>query len=239
MALDASAGVGTGSGVDKVEFQSSPAGAGTWSTFSTDNTDNAGTYHGSWVTPATFPDGLYDLRVVITDKAGLSAPGTNTVTSVRVDNTLPTVTLGGVTGTRGARVVPLTATADGTGSAVHSVAFGYRLGGRRSRTRHTARRSTAADRRGCTTSRRGHRDRRGGQRLTRRDRRHLGRRHVAACAREAHDGFATVSAAPTITFVPTDPIGDSATSGVEHYDVYRNGPGRLADQRRPIAAGGP
>ena len=116
---------GTGSGVDKVEFQISPTGDGTWSTFSTDNTDNAGTYHGSWVTPTTFPDAGYDLRVLITDKAGLTALSTNTLTNVTVDNTAPAVTLAGIaTNQKVGGVVALTASGDdGLGSGVQSVAF--------------------------------------------------------------------------------------------------------------------
>ena len=58
----------------------SPAGAGTWTT-----------------TPAAFDttalaDGLYDLRVTVTDVAGNSTTSA-TVTNRRVDNTAPSATM--------------------------------------------------------------------------------------------------------------------------------------------------
>ena len=67
-----SADVG-GSGVDTVQFQRSPAGAGTW-------TNQAA----SWNTTLQ-ADGQYDLRVVTTDFAGNSV--TSAAITVRVDNT--------------------------------------------------------------------------------------------------------------------------------------------------------
>ena len=70
-----SADVG-GSGVDTVQFQRSPAGAGTW-------TNQAA----SWNTTLQ-ADGQYDLRVVTTDFAGNSV--TSAAITVRVDNTNPT-----------------------------------------------------------------------------------------------------------------------------------------------------
>jgi Bacterial Ig domain/Bacterial Ig-like domain/Chitobiase/beta-hexosaminidase C-terminal domain len=69
----------SGSGIDTVSFQRSPAGAGAWTAVAA-----------SWDTTGV-PDGLYDLRVVITDNAGnstMSAP----VTDRRVDNTKPSLT---------------------------------------------------------------------------------------------------------------------------------------------------
>ena len=68
-----SADVG-GSGVDTVQFQRSPAGAGTW-------TNQAA----SWNTTLQ-ADGQYDLRVVTTDFAGNSV--TSAAITVRVDNTI-------------------------------------------------------------------------------------------------------------------------------------------------------
>ncbi len=66
----------SGSGVATVQFQRSPASAGTW-------TNQGATFDTTAVT-----DGLYDLRVVTTDNAGNIF--TSGVTTVRVDNTLPT-----------------------------------------------------------------------------------------------------------------------------------------------------
>ncbi|MEX2255948.1 MAG: Ig-like domain-containing protein, partial [Acidimicrobiia bacterium] len=100
-----------GSGVDTVQFQRSPIGAGTW-------TNQAA----SWNTTAQ-TDGQYDLRVITTDVAGNSF--TSATITVRVDNTLPT---GAVTApTDGASVrstVSLTSnSADAGGSGVDSVQF--------------------------------------------------------------------------------------------------------------------
>ena len=66
----------SGSGVATVQFQRSPAGTGTW------------TNQGPTFDTTAVADGLYDLRVVTTDNAGNSF--TSGVTTVRVDNTLPT-----------------------------------------------------------------------------------------------------------------------------------------------------
>jgi hypothetical protein len=69
---------GTGSGVVSVTYQLSPAGAGSWTPVAA-----------SWNTTGV-ADGLYDLRVVVTDDAGnstISVP----VTGRRVDNTRPSL----------------------------------------------------------------------------------------------------------------------------------------------------
>jgi len=65
-------------GIATVTYQRSPPGAGTWTTVAA-----------AWNTSAA-PDGLYDLRVRVTDNAGnvaTSAP----VTNRRVDNSAPTL----------------------------------------------------------------------------------------------------------------------------------------------------
>jgi hypothetical protein len=74
-----------GSGIKSVAFESSPAGAGLWTTIGTDTT---GPYTADWDTTAV-PDGHYDLRILITDNA-------DNVTSADlpdkvVDNTAPDV----------------------------------------------------------------------------------------------------------------------------------------------------
>ncbi len=106
-----------GSGVATVQFQRSPAGAGSW-------TNQAASWNTTLLT-----DGLYDLRVVTTDNAG------NTFTSptitVRVDNTAPT---GSVTApANGAEigVAPVTLTSDSAdgGSGVDTVVFERRPAG--------------------------------------------------------------------------------------------------------------
>ena len=76
-----------------VAFQRSPAGAGTWTTF---DTDTAAAYHGTLDT-TLLTDGLYDLRVLVTDAAG-NSPRARPSPACAIDNTAPTVTLGGVAG---------------------------------------------------------------------------------------------------------------------------------------------
>ncbi len=68
-----------GSGIDTVAFQRSPAGAGSWTAVSD-----------SWNTTGV-ADGLYDLRVIVTDNAGNSTTSA-AVTDRRVDNTKPNLT---------------------------------------------------------------------------------------------------------------------------------------------------
>ena len=99
-----------GSGVDTVQFQRSPAGAGTW------------TNEGATFDTTAVADGLYDLRVVTTDNAGNAF--TSGVTTVRVDNTLPTgsvtspATAADVRGT-----ITLTSNSADAGSGVATVQF--------------------------------------------------------------------------------------------------------------------
>ena len=86
-----------GSGVANALFQRSPAGADTWTNVAA--ADTASPFTASWVTTGV-SDGLYDLRVVTTDKSGNTVTSA-LVTNVRVDNTAPTVSVvvaGGATG---------------------------------------------------------------------------------------------------------------------------------------------
>ena len=73
-------------GISSVVFETSPAGAGTWTTVCTDNVTP---YSCSWDTTAT-ADGLRDIRAVATDAGGYTR--TDTVVNRRVDNTAPTAT---------------------------------------------------------------------------------------------------------------------------------------------------
>ena len=109
-----------GSGVASAQFQRSPAGAGVWTTIST---DNSSPYSVAWDTTAV-ADGLYDLRVITTDNVGNTFTSA-LVTNVRVDNTNPT---GSVTApasaaiVRGNAVTVSSNSADG-GSGVASADF--------------------------------------------------------------------------------------------------------------------
>lgn len=109
-------------GIANVAFQTSPAGANTWTTACT---ASSAPYSCAYVTTST-ADGLRDIRAVATDTAGYSR--TASVTSRRVDNTAPTTALTDpgtpLTGTRS-----LTATAADAGSGLASVALQYRLSG--------------------------------------------------------------------------------------------------------------
>ncbi|MGZ7018438.1 MAG: Ig-like domain-containing protein [Acidimicrobiia bacterium] len=77
-----------GSGVANATFQSSPAGANTWTTIGAPDTTSP--YSVSWNT-AVLANGSYDLRVVTTDNAGLTF--TSATRTVTVDATAPTVTI--------------------------------------------------------------------------------------------------------------------------------------------------
>ena len=80
-------GSDTDSAVASVVFQRSPAGAGTWTDIGTDTTSP---YSASFNTTGV-SDGLYDLRVVVTDAAA-NVTSSSTVANRRVDNTAPAST---------------------------------------------------------------------------------------------------------------------------------------------------
>lgn len=77
----------SGSGVQSVAIQRSPAGAGIWTTICT---DTAAAYSCNFASTGV-SDGLYDFRALATDNAGNAATST-AVTNRRVDNTAPTAT---------------------------------------------------------------------------------------------------------------------------------------------------
>ena len=98
-----------GSGVASVTYQSSPAGAGTWTAIAV-----------SWNTTSV-SDGLYDLRVVVADAAGNSTVSAS-VADVRVDNTAPAASIDDP-GAYLRGTVGLSAAASDGGSGLASVAF--------------------------------------------------------------------------------------------------------------------
>ena len=106
-----------GLGVQQVVFQSSPANAGTWSAISTDST---APYTAAWDTTAV-TDGLYDLRIVVTDNASNST-ASPVIEDRLVDNTVPSATMNDP-GAYLRGTVGLTSTANDTGSGVATVTY--------------------------------------------------------------------------------------------------------------------
>ena len=107
-------------GVVSVAFQRSPAGAGTWTTISTDSTPGDG-FTASFDTTAA-ADGLYDLRALATDDVGNT--GVDVVANRRIDNTNPTGSVTSPAG--GANVsssVALASNSADAGSGVDTVQF--------------------------------------------------------------------------------------------------------------------
>ena len=107
----------TGAGIQSVDFQVSPANAGSWTSLGLDTTDP---YAVSWDTTA-LADGLYDLRIVVTDNAGNSSPSA-VIEDRLVDNTAPGATMNDP-GAFLRATVSLTAATTDAGSGVASVVF--------------------------------------------------------------------------------------------------------------------
>ena len=112
IALTSNSADAGGSGVATVQFQRSPAGAGTW------------TNQGASFDTTAVADGQYDLRVTTTDNAGNTF--TSAAITIRVDNTLPTGTVTAPANGAEIGVAPVTLTsnsADAGGSGVATVVF--------------------------------------------------------------------------------------------------------------------
>jgi len=86
--LQTSAASDTDSYVAQVQFQRSPAGAGSWTNVG--SADTTSPYSVSFDT-TTVGDGLYDFRAVATDGAG-NAANSATISNRRIDNTAPSST---------------------------------------------------------------------------------------------------------------------------------------------------
>jgi hypothetical protein len=109
-------------GIATVRYQTSPAGAGTW----TDACVASSAPFSCSFDTTGVADGLRDVRAIATDQAGY-AKTSATIASRRVDNTLPTVSLtdpGILTGTEA-----LNATASDAGSGLASLSIDYRPAG--------------------------------------------------------------------------------------------------------------
>ncbi len=107
-------------GIDRVRFQSSPAGAGSWTDICEDST---APYACDWDT-AGVADGSRDLRAVAVDQAGYQREA---VLARTVDNTLPAAALADPGVLQGTET--LSATASDGGSGLASLEIAYRPAG--------------------------------------------------------------------------------------------------------------
>ncbi len=125
LALSASASDTGGSGVASVAFEYRLGSSGAFTPIGSPDTSAP---YGASFTTSGLPTGSYEIHAIATDAAGNTA--TDTATGVVIDNTHPSVTLGGVsTGAHVTGTLSLSATASDTGgSGLSSVAFAYRLG---------------------------------------------------------------------------------------------------------------
>ncbi len=115
---------GAGSGVASVTGQFRQAGGSTWTDVCTDTT---APYACTGLDTTPYPDGLYEARVIIVDKAGFST--TSAIVTVRIDNTAPATATLNSPGTSLSGNVSLTGTAADAGSGVASWTVQYRVSG--------------------------------------------------------------------------------------------------------------
>ena len=107
-------------GIERVRFQSSPAGAGTWTDMCD---DTSAPYTCNWNT-AGVADGLRDVRALAVDQAGYQRAST---VVRQIDNTQPTASLSDPGVLQGNET--LTATASDGGSGLATLAIAYRPSG--------------------------------------------------------------------------------------------------------------
>ncbi|MDP9255083.1 MAG: Ig-like domain-containing protein [Actinomycetota bacterium] len=231
-------------GVASVKFEQSSDGGAHWSPISTDSTGPSWT--ANWNT--TGLDGAFSVHAVITDAVG-NTPFTTPSVAVTLDNTAPTVVLGGLA--NNAKVsgsVPLSATAADTGSGMASVQFGWQaypagggytnIGSAVTAEPYTKPFDTTAVSDGVYEIR---------ALATDVATNTQGNSVIAVLidnqppnAPAAPTGLSPVSASPTISFnastgdVPTNGV----QSGLDHYDVYRDGV-KVNAAPIPVGIGGP
>jgi chitinase len=111
-------------GIASVRYESSPAGAGTWTTACQ---ATSAPFSCDWTTTAV-ADGLRDLRAVATDAAGYQRTSA-VVASRRIDNTLPTVTLNDPGAYLSGTAALTASAADAGGSGLVSLAIEHRPAG--------------------------------------------------------------------------------------------------------------
>jgi hypothetical protein len=231
----ASVSDGSGSGVASVQFQSSPHGAGTWTTYATDTTGPS-PYTGSLdTTTLAGGDGLYDLRVTMTDVVGNPVATSGVIANVLVDDTAPSgsftspASAASVNGT-----ISTTATVTDAGSGVGSVQFQSSPAGANTWTTYATGTGSGPSYSGSlnTTTLGGD----GLYDLRVRMSDVIGNpastAGVTSVMVDNHappapgtpTGLTPVSSAPTITFnAVLDTLSGGVRSGVDHYDIYRDG----------------
>lgn len=115
---------GAGSGVASVTGQFRQAGGSTWTDVCTDTT---APYACTGLDTTPYPDGLYEARETVVDKAGFST--TSAIVSVRIDNAAPTTATLNSPGTSLSGNVSLSGTATDAGSGIASWTVQYRVSG--------------------------------------------------------------------------------------------------------------
>jgi hypothetical protein len=233
LSLSATAGDVGGSGLQSVAFEYRPGSSGPFMAIgSPDTTAPYGPV--SFDTVALgLADGTYEIHALATDGAGNTA--VNTATNVLVDNTQPTVTIGGVANNDKVRgTLQLSATAADTGgSGVATVQFGRRpagsggayanIGSALALEPYDASFDTTGVPDGLYEIGALATDVAGNARQSAPVSNVLVDNH-APLTPATPTGLSPVSAAPTITFSgTTDPAFNGVQSGVDHYDVYRGG----------------
>ena len=230
LSLGATAGDVGGSGVASVTFGYRLGSSGGFTTIGAPDTSSP--YGLSFATTGV-ADGIYEIQALATDDAGNTHA--DAVVNVVVDNTVPSVALGGVassTTVGGPLPLALSATAGDTGgSGLVSVTFGYRLGSSGGFTTigapdtsspYGASFNATALADGSYEIRARALD--GSGNVTDSVAMSVFIDNADPAAPSAPTGLSPVSAAPTITFdAATDPVTGGNSSGVDYYDVLRGG----------------
>jgi chitinase len=115
---------GAGSGVASVTGQFRQAGGSTWTDVCTDTT---APYACTALDTTPYPDGLYEAREIVVDKAGFST--TSAIVGVRIDNTAPTTATLNNPGTSLSGNVALSGTAADAGAGIATWTVQYRVSG--------------------------------------------------------------------------------------------------------------
>src|SRR5262249_55507337 len=111
-------------GIASVTGQFRQQGSSTWTDVCTDTT---APYACTGLDTTPYPDGLYEAREIVVDKAGFST--TSAITTVRIDNTVPSAATLNNPGTSLTGNVSLSGTATDAGSGIAAWTVQYRTSG--------------------------------------------------------------------------------------------------------------